>query len=483
MNRSLCTSHAVMRLIAPALLCAALPILAQTDESGFPRADIDKKNGLESASAPAAKPAAPPANAAPLSDTQKNKAVTYKGSKTPPADLSQVNGHFTPYSPPKPKEGEAVYTIAPADTLWDLAQKNYGSPLYWPVIWELNDYIKDAHWIYPGDPLKLKSGEVVLPKGNEGLKNPRTDKTDDQGLAKELVPEMGLPPVYMQDMYCSGYIAPEFAPPALRVMTFSEDIRIYDKAGGYAFLNQGKAQGIVVGTEYAIIRPGSRVVHPTTHIDLGLYVQRVGRGRVAILADNTAVFEITHSCEAIKRGDSLVPFETRAAPFEIARRGEYPVYDPPNGKKVATVVMVGHSQTYTAEHDLVYLNIGSKNEIAPGDRFMIYRSSRYDSLMAVRDTMRDSTFTAGFSDRDLMRARAGEPLREQDLERDTAGVQPHRADDKAGDLTADMQASKAKLPRRTVAEIVVLDTTASTATCRVIHSQVELQVGDLAEMQ
>ncbi len=48
-----------------------------------------------------------------------------------------------------------VHTIVKGDTLWDLAAHYLGDPFLWPQIWERNPYIKDSHWIYPGDPMVI----------------------------------------------------------------------------------------------------------------------------------------------------------------------------------------------------------------------------------------------------------------------------------------------------------------------------------------
>jgi len=45
------------------------------------------------------------------------------------------------------------YTIVRGDNLWNLAIQYYGEGQQWRYIWEHNTYIKDPHWIYPGNPL------------------------------------------------------------------------------------------------------------------------------------------------------------------------------------------------------------------------------------------------------------------------------------------------------------------------------------------
>ena len=72
----------------------------------------------------------------------------------PPGNLQLVGDHWTAWDPPTSfPDGAEVYIIQKGDTLWDLANQYYGDPYLWPQLWERNQYIVDAHWIYPGDPL------------------------------------------------------------------------------------------------------------------------------------------------------------------------------------------------------------------------------------------------------------------------------------------------------------------------------------------
>src|SRR5688500_2888361 len=88
------------------------------------------------------------------------------GADQPPKDLHLVGDHWTAWNPPTSfPEGTQVYTIVPGDTLWALANRFYNNPYLWPQIWERNQYILDAHWIYPGDP--LVTGLAVTPPATE----------------------------------------------------------------------------------------------------------------------------------------------------------------------------------------------------------------------------------------------------------------------------------------------------------------------------
>src|SRR4029078_8733451 len=115
----------------------------------------------------------------------------------PPQDLHRVGDHWTAWNPPAPPEPGASdqqgHVIVKGDTLWAPAGKYLGNPYLWPQIWEKNQYILDAHWIYPGDPLML--GISVAPVDNlaGGPGGPGSETPGDEGAAAP-PPPGALPP-------------------------------------------------------------------------------------------------------------------------------------------------------------------------------------------------------------------------------------------------------------------------------------------------
>jgi nucleoid-associated protein YgaU len=48
------------------------------------------------------------------------------------------------------------YVVRSGDTLWGIARREYGQPLRWTPIYQANrQQIKDPHWIFPGQNLRL----------------------------------------------------------------------------------------------------------------------------------------------------------------------------------------------------------------------------------------------------------------------------------------------------------------------------------------
>src|SRR6184192_3658420 len=56
---------------------------------------------------------------------------------------------------------EVKHVVKKGDTLWDLANFYLKNPFRWPEIFHRNtDVVKDPHWIYPGEVIRISGTEV-----------------------------------------------------------------------------------------------------------------------------------------------------------------------------------------------------------------------------------------------------------------------------------------------------------------------------------
>jgi LysM repeat protein len=333
----------------------------------------------------------------------------------PPQNLHQVGDHWTAWSPPETPEGAKVHIVAKGDTLWDLAKQYYGNPYLWPQLWERNQYVLDAHWIYPGDPLVL--GPEVTPAeqlsesgqtpGEEGAGTPQTE---EPGAPTAPVPGVQTPaqaagaPIPLgaeSDIYCTGYIGPDHETfPYSIVGTEYEEMspNLSAAAGGnytgaygrpgtvkvdlsisdIVYLDGGRAGGLTPGEVLTVVSPEREVIHPVTRQRVGRYYHYAGRVRVLSVQDTTAIAEIVQSCDPVHVGALLRPYEPEPVPLGriTAMR---PVNYPAKAEKLADAPVIVFSQDDVislGQDNVVFIDQGADRDVTPGDIYTIYRMNR-----------------------------------------------------------------------------------------------------------
>lgn len=345
----------------------------------------------------------------------------------PPQTLHQVGDHWTAWDPPEIPAGTPdVYIIAAGDTLWGLAQRFYSDPYLWPQLWERNQYILDAHWIYPGDPLVTGApaptvvGDVGAADGAVvGADGELEDSTvtaapgvEETEVAAAPLDELqildadtaaGAPEALgaEDDIYCMGYLGDvdeEFAVSIVgseyeslggqyvRVpntqLTVGADTEFAVKYNLYlsdlVYLDGGRAAGIEPGQLYTAIQPGETVRHPNTDAEIGRFHQYLGRVRVLTVQESTAIGEIVHSCYPIAVGMKMRLFEPEPVP--LARRTEMrpptaPVERSTLDAAPAIVWSDGGRFTLGEDH-VVYIDRGAAEDVTPGDIYTVYRLGR-----------------------------------------------------------------------------------------------------------
>ncbi len=312
----------------------------------------------------------------------------------PPSELHLVGDHWTAWNPPSTfPEGAEVHTIVRGDTLWDLAARFYGDPYLWPQLWERNQYIRDAHWIYPGDPLVV--GFEVTPLDDlAGLQD--TEVETDDGYDRSI----GAPEAlgYESDLYCSGFIAPRDRAFSHKILgseyqnlgptltrqrqarrsgsaELAPTAKVGLTVGDIVYLDGGEDSGIMPGDVFMTMADRGSIQHPVTGKDMGIFYQHLGRVRVLSVQETTAIAEVSFSCRPIEIGAKLEPF--RPEPIPLRRRTPLRgVNDPVTMAALedAPVIVHTNDQVVTlGESSVVFIDRGQGDDVAPGDLFTIYR--------------------------------------------------------------------------------------------------------------
>lgn len=392
-----------------------------------------------------------------------------EGSHHPPRTGRFVGDHWTPYNPPDPEsfpQGSQVHVIVPGDTLWDLSGRFLADPYLWPQIWDVNQYITDSHWIYPGDPLRIPGKPVVIGEAGPApaeapvevqAPSPATPALAETPSAPEMaeapMPRPAAPPALLpagpvlmpiaseSDVYCSTYIVDVWDSPALRVMGQEDEARTLLGTGDIVFLNMGLNSDIAAGDVFTAVAYQGVVPHPIFKETVGEGVRMIARIKVIALQEKSATAQIIQACDGVHIGMGLLPFEE--IPVPLTSPGEFRRYGVQLDSGAAGyIVEVSPDRAALGSGDVVNIDMGADNGLRPGDILTIYRewggSPRFDSA--------DS-----YIERPQMRA---------EKRRGKGGFEP-------GDYA-----------HAILGQMVILRTQAHTATAKIVVSAREINLGD-----
>jgi hypothetical protein len=264
------------------------------------------------------------------------------------------------------------------------------------------------------------------------------------------------------DVYCSGFINRQTLPDAnfvaggLETPSTTKFVR-----GDVVFL---KGAGYSAGAEYEIVRalrdineyemfPGQFKLLKST----GQPYAEVGRVKIIDTRSKTAVALVEFSCDPLNPGDTAIPFaEKQMVSFHQPLRFDRFL---PTGSKVSGRIVMGKdfdSELGTGQK--IYINVGSNQGVKVGDYFRAVRNYEAD----LHDPVDSLSFRASVSE-DTQKK---QPSFDPGLWEKGNGPVIHVKD----------------LPRRAVGEIVVIGTTATTATGMIVFAMEDVHAGDGVEL-
>lgn len=270
------------------------------------------------------------------------------------------------------------YTVVKGDTLWGIAGRFLKDPWRWPQVWELNrDQIKDPHWIYPGDVIRLdRSGDsprLSLASGGAGGAGGASGGTaaDAAGNLVKVDPRIRIEPLSEAIPSIPGSVIGPFLTQPLVVeaggldgaptIVATEESRVIIGAGDVAYADRIASSDAI---NWQVFRPGTALRDPESGEVLGYEAKYVGDVRVRRFGTPTTV-EVTKARQEINRGDKLTP----------ARETTYPTYMPRSpGKPIKGAIMsVEGGVSELGQFQVVTLNRGARDGLEVGHVLAVYR--------------------------------------------------------------------------------------------------------------
>ena len=258
------------------------------------------------------------------------------------------------------------YTVVRGDTLWGIAARFLKEPFRWPEIWNMNrDEIKNPHWIYPGDVIKLGYTEDGKPRLS-------IDGVASVGGTVKLSPSVRVERLSQAIPSIPGTaIGPFLSAPLVvddnSILTApkiiaTEDGRVIIGAGNIAYVDRLDS---TLGTRWQVYRPGKALRDPDTNEILGYEAAFVADARVTRFGTPSTV-EIVTSKEEVNRGDRLAPTRETAIPSYSPRAPEKLI----KGK----IIAMDKGVAETAQYAIVVINRGRQDGLEIGHVLATYRT-------------------------------------------------------------------------------------------------------------
>jgi len=264
------------------------------------------------------------------------------------------------------------------------------------------------------------------------------------------------------DIYCTGYISDVAPKVDIQIVgAEKENLKAIFAQGDVVFLNRGRRSGIQPGAVYSVIRPLGELNHPFTKKRLGYYVREVAKLRVLEVGDQTSTAEISVSCDTVEFGDLLKPYEEVQGPNAGESRPLPRFGEGSGGTKGQIVMSPGFHENLSANR-MVFIDLGTKQDVHPGDQFTIYREiGRGEGITKVPTDNVNKDRSHGYqSDR---------------LKGGVNSIQGTR-------VPADQVfRNRPQLPRKVLGELVVIRSENNTAVALITRTTAEVQIGDMIE--
>jgi hypothetical protein len=285
-------------------------------------------------------------------------------------------------------------------------------------------------------------------------------------------------------LYCAGYIRLQRLPhmPEIVAALEEQEQRTFSD-GEIVYINAGSQQGIKEGQNFQIIRPRGDVkgVHREKKGFLGTYIQEVGELTVIHVRENVSEAQIVTSCgDIVLLGDLLTTLPDRVSP--LARtQPDIDRFANPTGKQKGRLMMAKDSREMVSDNDIVYIDLGTEDNVKPGDYLTIYRPLGTGNITRVDDEEQARNRATGFQSN---RFRGGGISSEGSRAKDSTAFVHHEGRYRYRPITTkEVKRHRPAMPRKVVGEMVILDVQMRTATAIITRAVGEVHTGDWVEIQ
>jgi hypothetical protein len=174
-------------------------------------------------------------------------------------------------------------------------------------------------------------------------------------------------------LQCAEYVAAESEDESFQILGSEEGWSKNMFANGdIVYLNKGTSSGVKPGDVFTAHRVLRTVRHPQTNKKLGVKVATSGWVKVILAEENAATAVVEQACEDMIAGEYLKPFQKVQVPM-VPPSAPADRLTPPSGKLNRTVVDLSNDVGIVAAGEMVTIDAGVEDGVAPGSVWTVYR--------------------------------------------------------------------------------------------------------------
>jgi hypothetical protein len=252
------------------------------------------------------------------------------------------------------------HTVEKGDTLWDICETYFRDPYEWPKVWSYNDQITNAHWIFPGDRVKLTTGSGPA-------------SVDEPALTLEFAEferrHAKLPDSYTLNRF--AYVEDEQLDHDMEVYG-GADAKVMMATLDTVYLSYDAANPPIAGERLAVYRPERTIRDlklrgdrdPKKGDQIGYLVEVVGEAYVTRVSKKSAEARIVASNRPIERGMKVGELRTRFTRVEPT---------PAKVSESGLVIDTVRDYELSGENQFVIVNFGADRELRRGNMLEVVR--------------------------------------------------------------------------------------------------------------
>ncbi len=245
------------------------------------------------------------------------------------------------------------HVVRRGDTLWGICGDAFENPYQWPRVWSYNPQIKNPHWIYPGDEIRLRDTSTSAPGAENATANVALPYRQQTLVDRRRQVPNGT--VFLRDQ---GYIH-DATDEVWGDVTGSTNETMFLTDGNEIYLHIEKGHDVQLGQELSIFKPIKSGA-------AGTLVHILGTARIDAwnAEDRVARAKLIESLDVVERGARVGPLTRK---FTIV---------PPlrNDSDVEAHVLASiHPEVFWGQNQVVFIDKGDAAGLKPGNTLQVVR--------------------------------------------------------------------------------------------------------------